>query len=217
MTIRHGFLLVMLCLCPLLTAAKDVKKTSTKSTTPKKQTAASLDKDVIQSLYQEGDFEQLVALLENIRRERQMRNREDSIFIYKYLGVIYGADEVTKKKAESFLYQMLKLDPGQNLSRLSVGDSIEAIFSRVRMRFEEQEGVHIARQSAKDSAKLTGNNASLTPTSPKVSSSQSKSNKTWLWVAGGAAAAATITGIVLYAGSSNAKSKTNTIDGGTLK
>lgn len=215
--------LSMICLLPLLLHAKEAKTSSTKTNTssskssPSKNNQNGLDKNLAQNLYQEGDFEQLVKLLENIRRERQMRNRDDSVFIYKYLGVIYGADEVTKKKAESFLYQMLKISPEENLSRLGVGDSIEAIFRRVRSRFEEQEGVKtnhsnpafdsaIALQKRNEAKKVPGTSTSLT--------NQNNSSKMWMWIAGGTAAAATITGIVLYStGGTETKTQVHTING----
>ncbi len=98
---------------------------------------SSFNKSEIQGLYLAGDFEALVALLENLRYEHRLHDREDSIFIFKYLGVIYGADEGTRKKAESFLYDLLKLDPNANLTDLGVGMNVENIFEKVRRRYEQ--------------------------------------------------------------------------------
>jgi hypothetical protein len=105
---------------------------------PKKAAAkpVAVDKQSVQELYQSGEFDQLIALLENMRRERSLRDRDDSVFIYKYLGVVYGADMNTRRKAESFLYQMLKLDPRQDLEDLEVGDAILSMFREVRKRYD---------------------------------------------------------------------------------
>lgn len=121
------------------TAAKTAANTQPKKAgSPSAPAAknAEVDKQTVQDLYQGGEFEQLIALLENMRRERRLRDRDDSVFIYKYLGVVYGADMNTRRKAESFLYQMLKLDPSQDLEDLEVGDAILSMFREVRKRYD---------------------------------------------------------------------------------
>ncbi len=156
-----------------------------------------------------GEFETLVALLENVRRERQLRDREDSVFIYKFLGVIYGANENTRRKAESFLYQMLKLDAKEDLSTLGVGDSVEAIFDRVRVRFGRAHADSLAVLGIKPDAA----SSRISATSPTPSSNDSLKLKSaaplatetrhpipkWAWIAsGGVATAAIVTTVVLF-------------------
>ncbi len=215
-----------------------------KTSATKLKKSAVLDKKTVEELYHGGDFDQLIALLENMRRDRRIRDKEDSIFIYKYLGVVYGADMGTRRKAESFLYQMLKLDPRQDLEDLEVGDAILDMFREVRKRYDrtasdsdsvaERERVRknlktfgypidstgrnlievrpdtganavIGSAGAKtsDPASQAGGNAAAT-------SGDGKGNKTWLWVAGGAAAV-TLVGITTIMLMSDPGTQTTTV------
>jgi hypothetical protein len=176
-----------------------------------------VDKKEVEELYNAGEFDQLIALLENMRRERGIRDREDSIFIYKYLGVVYGADMSTRRKAESFLYQMLKLDPKQDLVDLEVGDAILDMFHEVRKRYDRTAGdtataeerermqrnlkaygypidsagrnlIQVNRDSSiQTTPSGTGNPSSPQPKSA-AASTDADNERMWLWVAGGAAA-----------------------------
>lgn len=161
----------------------------------------AVDRNEVLSLYMEGDFETLVALLENIRRERQLRDREDSVFIYKFLGVIYGADEHTKRKAESFLYQMLELDPNEDLSALGVGESVQKIFERVRTRIKTDTVSHPAAPPAAPAvaaAPAAPQNPAPSPAPAAQPPRRESGVPKWVWYAsGGAAAVAVAVGIIV--------------------
>jgi hypothetical protein len=216
-------------------SATPPKKAASKNSTVKKQTDA-LDKKTAKELYMSGEFDQLLALLENVRRERHLRDRDDSVFIYKYLGVVYGADTTTRRKAESFLYQMLRLDPKQDLVDLEVGDAIQTMFRDVRKRYDRttkdslnltngatspsestskrandslsgQASVNTTLQSA------TSGTSGQTPQSQGKAGATSngfKDDKTLFWIAGGAAAV-TLVGIATLLLMSP-DTKTNTIE-----
>lgn len=198
---------------PAKTSAADTKPAKSSGTASRKpggqaKTAAAsqaqktLDRNEVLSLYLSGEFETLVALLENIRRERQLRDREDSIFIYKFLGVIYGANEGTRRKAESFLYQMLKLDPKEDLSALGVGDSVESIFDRVRVRFGKAREDSLALRGIKPMPAMqmavpaTGTNtqppATPAPAATATATQSSRPVPAWVWYAGGGVAVAAL-------------------------
>jgi hypothetical protein len=165
--------------------------------------AKPVDRNEVLSLYMEGDFETLVALLENIRRERQLRDREDSIFIYKFLGVIYGADERTKRKAESFLYQMLELDPNEDLSALGVGQSVQKIFERARTRVKPDSSRAAMKPApaAEPSAPASVPASTPAPAQAPVAAAQPASASgvpKWVWYAsGGAVAAVVVVGAIV--------------------
>ena len=93
---------------------------------------APLERGEIVRLYMDGKFDTLAAVLEKVRWEKRMHNRDDSVFVFKFLGAIYGEEQATRKKAESFLYGMLKLNPLENLGGLGASDSVEALFKKVR-------------------------------------------------------------------------------------
>jgi hypothetical protein len=167
----------------------------------------AVDRNEVLSLYMEGDFETLVALLENIRRERQLRDREDSVFIYKFLGVIYGADERTKRKAESFLYQMLELDPNEDLSALGVGESVQKIFERVRTKVQADSLAHLPSKTApvaaapvQPSPAAASAPAASSPApmaSQPAPAARERRVPNWVWYASGGAAAAVVLGIIV--------------------
>ena len=159
-----------------------------------------------------GEFETLVALLENVRRERRLRDKEDSVFIYKFLGVIYGSNDGTRKKAEAFLYQMLKLQPQEDLSALGVGDSVEAIFERVRLRFNKAHedslaalGIHptiveakVAPAPAPAPVSTPTQSANAADFGPRAKPEKKRGFPKWVWMTGGGVVAAgAVTGIIL--------------------
>jgi hypothetical protein len=190
-------------------AAKSDPKTAPKKAAAPSGRALSrkpLNRNEILSLYLSGEFETLVSLLENIRRERQLRDREDSVFIYKFLGVIYGSNENTRRKAESFLYQMLKLDPQEDLSALGVGDSVESIFDRVRLRFSKAKDDSLAALGIKSMRPAASPPATVATPAPVIQTAPApvaaaeprKPVPGWVWLTGGGvAAAALVTTFVL--------------------
>jgi len=103
------------------------------------QLDGSLDKNAISKSYFEGDFHRILPPLEAWRNSRSPKTREDSIFVYKYLSVIYAADSTTLSRAESYMVQLLKLMPTIELVDMYISDNIEAIFKDVKGKFLEQQ------------------------------------------------------------------------------
>jgi hypothetical protein len=181
-----------------VTAKEPAPAPAAKSSAKPASKGKAVDRNEVLGLYMEGDFETLVALLENIRRERQLRDREDSIFIYKFLGVIYGADERTKRKAESFLYQMLELDPNEDLSALGVGESVQKIFERVRTRVKV-DTTRIAKPApvVETPAPVAAAPAPAAPAPVAASEGRERRVPTWVWYASGGAAAALVVSLIV--------------------
>lgn len=97
----------------------------------------SLDKEAISYAYFEGEFSRVLPPLENYRLNfPTSAAREDSIFVYKYLSVIYAANSETQAKAESYMVQLLKLMPTIELIDLYISDNIQAIFKRVKADYQ---------------------------------------------------------------------------------
>lgn len=100
----------------------------------------TLDKDAISHAYFEGEFHRVLPPLETFRQSFPGNaTREDSIFTYKYLAVIYAADATTRAKAESYMVQLLKLMPTIELIDLYISDNIQAIFKNVKSDFLKQQ------------------------------------------------------------------------------
>ncbi|HKP96003.1 MAG TPA: hypothetical protein VJ385_09630 [Fibrobacteria bacterium] len=149
----------------------------------------SLDRSRISKAYFEGDFDMVVSALETFRKLHPDPSREDKIYTYKYLSVIYAAKPETRGKAESFMYQLLKIMPSIELMDLYISDNIEAIFNSVRIRFEQQQRI------GPDS---TGSAASGKGKPPAASLRASDKSSTWVWWTAGAAVgvAAAVAGFV---------------------
>ncbi|MFC1584044.1 hypothetical protein ACFL5V_00705 [Fibrobacterota bacterium] len=144
----------------------------------------SLDKDALKKYYFEGEFDKVLEVLEIYRKEKILKPKEDRIFTYKYLGVIYAAKPETREKAESYMYQMLKLDPGADLSDMYISESIETIFLNVRERY--------VRLKVKESPPKKA---------PEPEDDDSKKIGKWVWwTAGGLAVTGVVAAFVLMSG-----------------
>ena len=153
----------------------------------------TLDKDAISKSYFEGDFSRILPPLETYRQAfPKTATKDDSIFVYKYLSVIYAADPSTRKKAESYMVQLLKLTPTIELLDMYISDQISAIFNGVRSDFERQ-------QKYVREHDIYGHNAADTArAAPMTGGTGKKSSKAWIgWTAAGVGAAA-IVGTTIY-------------------
>jgi hypothetical protein len=100
----------------------------------------TLDKEAISHAYFEGEFGRVLPPLETYRQSFPGNaTKEDSIFVYKYLSVIYAADSTTRQKAESYMVQLLKIMPTIELIDLYISDNIEAIFKNVKQSYQQQQ------------------------------------------------------------------------------
>ncbi len=104
----------------------------------------TLDKASISNDYFEGDFQKVLPPLENYRTNfPQSATKEDSVFVFKYLSVIYCANPATKAKGESYMVALIRLMPAIELLDLYVSDNIQAIFKNVKTDyFAQQEYIH---------------------------------------------------------------------------
>lgn len=180
-----------------------------------------LDKEAISKAYFDGDFDQIQAPLEEFRRTAKNPKKEDLIFCYKFLSVIYASDPATKSKAESYMVQLLKLAPNIELLDLYVSDTIKNHFSRVKKEFQEE-------QRYKQQYDLVGNRIgpdTLAGGSPGPGSASSSSNpvpgkteslptrkkkasSAWIWwTAGAAATAAVVAGVLILGGEEDPKTE----------
>ena len=99
----------------------------------------TLDKKAISHAYFEGEFSRILPPLETFRQSYPNPSKDDQIFVYKYLSVIYAADSSTRKKAESYMVQLVKLMPTIELIDLYISDNIQAIFKDVKANFLQQQ------------------------------------------------------------------------------
>lgn len=94
----------------------------------------------VQRRYFEGEFESLRDSLEVYRKTRAELTDADRALLYQYLGVLYGAQPESRKKAESYFFQWLKINPDATLVRLFVSDGVQAIFEEQKATLAMLEG-----------------------------------------------------------------------------
>jgi hypothetical protein len=156
----------------------------------------SIDKKLVRDYYFEGDFDEVKKTLEAFRKNNPDAAVHDLAFVYKYLGVVYAADQETRQKAESYLFQMLKLMPKIDLADMYVSEQVEDIFQKVKKRHQE---MHPDQQA--DSSPDKDASQKETQDSP--------TSKRWIWwTAGGVGVAAMVTGFLLLSSEEKAEKQT---------
>jgi hypothetical protein len=113
----------------------------------------TLDKQTISKAYFEGEFWTVINALEAFRKSGMKTSREDSVYTFKYLSVVYAADPTTRKKAESYMYQLIKMMPTIDLIDLYISDNIESIFKKVKSDYEKLEKVHAENSPGMEASK----------------------------------------------------------------
>ncbi|MEO7423700.1 MAG: hypothetical protein ABI036_00845 [Fibrobacteria bacterium] len=94
-----------------------------------------MDQQKVHAEYGEGNFENVIQILEGYRAGHGQYRRSDSVYIAKYLGVIYVSNPDSREKGKYWLYKMLQMDPGADLVDLYVGEEVEKVFDKVRSEF----------------------------------------------------------------------------------
>lgn len=89
----------------------------------------------IHAEYGEGNFEIVIQALEDHRARNREFRRSDSLFLAKYLGVVYASNPATREKGKYWLYRMLQIDPGADLVDMFVGEAVDRTFEKVRQEF----------------------------------------------------------------------------------
>ena len=162
----------------------------------------TLDKSAISKAYFEGDFERIMYPLEEYRQHfPASATKEDSIFVYKYLSVIYAADSSTRHKGESCMVQLIKMKPAIELIDLYISDNIAAIFKGVKQSYLHQ-------QKYVREHDILGNKKK----DPLVVATSATHSKKWIWwTLGGVGTATIITGTALALNQDSKKSTASKI------
>lgn len=152
----------------------------------------TLDKAIISKAYFEGDFNRIIPPLEAWRQGiAENKTRDDSIFVFKYLSVIYAANPSTKERSRSFMFQLLTLAPTIEILDMYASDEIERAFHAVKQEFKERNEYisthdHLGKERPK--------HAPSTPATANPRESQK-----WVWWAVGGVGAIAIVVVSYYA------------------
>lgn len=161
-------------------------------------------RDLIHSVYLEGDFDQAIAALDKAMANDLLCTSEDSVFTFKHLGVMMAAREGTRERGKYYLLQLIKIDTAANIFDMYASDQIYQMFMNVKKEFESARAKPAAAKAGGTPADGTrpgdvpgsaGVTALTAPSSvpsgtvpPDRESGKPKNWKTWAWVGGGGTA-----------------------------
>lgn len=167
------------------------------ATAPAKPGAAKalLDTAHIHSIYLEGDFDQALRLLNVALKSKQTLTHNDSVFIYKHLGVIHAATPATREKGRYYMLQLISIEPTAKILDMYASDMIYLIFRNVQEEFESKHGRKVAAVQAVDTMSAPQPLVAKDPI-PATAATQKSGRSTLYWVAGGAAVTAGVAGLV---------------------
>ena len=162
----------------------------------------SLDKNAISHAYFEGDFHRILPPLEAWRVSRTPKAREDSIFVFKFLSVLYAVDSTTHNKAESYMVQLLKLMPTIELVDMYLPDDIEDRFNNVKERYLKQQEYarhHDALGRPLKDSTLEKGKPEPKPAKEKPAQGKPARSSTWVWWTAGGVGLAAAVAVTYYA------------------
>jgi hypothetical protein len=143
-------------------------------------TPSALDQQKIHQLYTEGDFEKVLTAIHEFTQTHPTHSQDDSIFIAKYLAVIYAANPATREMGRSYMFRLLKLQPNAKIVDLFVSDEIDRTFEKTKEEF----AVH--QEVQKRDALRKAEQKKEAPERKAPAASEKKSTmRTWIWLTGG--------------------------------
>jgi hypothetical protein len=170
-----------------------------------------LDQQAVRSYYGDGDFGPAISLLEDFQKTHSRFTREESLMVYKFLGVMYCADQSTREKGKTYFYKLLQVDPQAKILDMYVSIMVQEIFRSTldelmgeqSQRPSGQRTAAVSGMGATDAAKSAGPASNPEPTGTQPALERPK-RPAWYWWAGGVGlAAGAAGGFYLYAQSSH--------------
>ncbi|MDQ3003160.1 MAG: hypothetical protein M3Y08_18105 [Fibrobacterota bacterium] len=148
----------------------------------------------VRKYYLDGEFEDAIKILEAGLRDKRAFKHDDSVFIYKHLGVMYAAKYETREKGKYFMHQLLMTEPTAKIMDMYASDMIYMIFKNIQDEFESTRGrlvraeTHLRENALPEPKPIT--NAEPAKVSP------SSHGKGWVWL--GATTAVVAAGMGAY-------------------
>ena len=142
----------------------------------------TLDKEAIDSVYFGGEIHKIRLPLEAYCHSFPKNStRDDSIYVYKFLSVLYATDSTKRAKAENYMVQLLKLNPSIELVDMYIPDEIEAIFKNVKASYLKQQ--QYMREYDRLGNKKQGSTSrdSIPRVKTQAVSTPQKAFRTWMW------------------------------------
>jgi hypothetical protein len=160
-----------------------------------------VDSNKVHQLYMDGEFDAAITMLEDNLKSTQQYHHDDSVFIYKHLGVMYAAQYETREKGKYYMVRLLEVEPSAKIMDMYASDMIYMIFKNIQEEYVQKRRRFSANnqdESKRDSLAKpdSGRGSPKSETQPKSGSTARSGTKKWIWT--GVAAAALVGGIGAY-------------------
>ncbi len=157
-----------------------------------------LDMSSLQVDFREGELDIVKNLLESfLKNQVSTATRDEKIFAYKYLGVIYASNATSRKKAESYFNQLLPLAPNIELTDMFVSKEIQTVFDEVKRDYLHSQDYNSNFDSF-GNPKWNGISSKGPQVENPEQNTAKRSPKSWLWWTAGLSVAAVGTGVALW-------------------
>ena len=148
-----ALLLSLIHCASFASAKKPSAKSPAPSAAPKAAAPAprvDLDSNRVHTLYQDGDFEQAIAILTAAMESGKIRNHSDSVFVFKHLGVMYAANADTRERGKYYMMQLLTIEPTARIMDMYASDMIYMIFRNIQEEVETSQSKYRRAQAHVD-------------------------------------------------------------------
>lgn len=183
---------------------------------PGQDANAGFDSTKVRKLYQDGDFEQAIAMLESALKEKKVVDHGDSVFVFKHLGVMYAANENTRERGKYFMLQLLTIEPTARIMDMYASDMIYMIFKNIQeeyatthtkyVRAEKHVAGNQAAETKQEEARPARNEFKNDLKSEPKNEPAVSHTSTYLWI--GAATVMIGAGVAVYVLSESQSDKT---------
>lgn len=95
-----------------------------------------IDQKAVRKVYTDGELDKALSTLEEFQRTADAFPREDSLFLYKYLGVIYSHNKDTREKGQTYFFKLLRMDPKASIVDMYASSTVKDVFDDAREEVE---------------------------------------------------------------------------------
>ncbi len=121
---------------PQSSESKPKPAAASKNSVRKADPRLLLDTLTIRKDYMNGDFEEGIEIMETGLKEKRPFDHNDSVFIFKHLGVMYAARYETRERGKYYMHQLLMTEPTAKIMDMYASDMIYMIFKNIQDEFE---------------------------------------------------------------------------------
>lgn len=104
------------------------------------RTQVELDTASVRKFYLEGDFDRAIEDIERALKWDRSFSHQDSVFMFKHLGVMHAAKYETREKGKHYMFQLLAVEPAARILDMYASDMIYMIFKNIQTEFEATQG-----------------------------------------------------------------------------